>query len=89
MGLDVWFREDVTRILASTHETMAASMQATAPLDAEMAEAYQRGFVDALRAVAIAFGAAKPMGEYPSARNVVDAQVRRPDLWHLETGEWG
>jgi hypothetical protein len=44
MGLDLWFAQDVARILASTHETMAASMRATAPLDAEMAEAYQRGF---------------------------------------------
>jgi hypothetical protein len=48
MGLDLWFAQDVARILASTHETMAASMRATAPLDAEIAEAYQKGFVDAL-----------------------------------------
>ncbi len=58
MGLDLWFREDVARILASTHETMAASMRAAPPLDPETAEAYQRGFQDALRAVGMAFGVA-------------------------------
>ena len=26
MGLDLWFREDVARILASTQETMLATM---------------------------------------------------------------
>ena len=59
-GLDLWFREDVARILASTHETMAASMRASAPLDPKTAGAYQQGFVDALRAVAVAFGVASP-----------------------------
>ena len=61
-GLDLWFREDVARILASTHETMVASMRASAPLDPETAGAYQQGFVDALRAMAVAFGVASPGG---------------------------
>ncbi|MBN1661959.1 MAG: hypothetical protein JXA93_26430 [Anaerolineae bacterium] len=89
MGLDVWFRDDVARILASTHETMAASMRATVPLDAESAEAYQKGFVDALRAVAIAFGVAVPMRESSHARCVAEARVRQSGVRHLETGEWG
>ena len=59
-GLDLWFREDVARILASTHETMAASMRAAPPLNPETAKAYQQGFIDALRAVAVAFGVAAP-----------------------------
>ncbi|MBN1136275.1 MAG: hypothetical protein JXM73_06805 [Anaerolineae bacterium] len=84
MGLDVWFAQDVARILAATHEAMAASMRATAPLDTETAEAYRTGFVDALRAVAIAFGVAVPMRESSRARNVVDAQARQSGLWHLE-----
>jgi hypothetical protein len=60
MGLDLWFQQDVARILASTHEAMAASMRATASLDVEMAEAYRQGFTDALRSVAIAFGVGAP-----------------------------
>jgi hypothetical protein len=59
-GLDLWFADDVKRILASTHETMAASMRAAPPLNPETAEAYQQGFIDALRAVAVAFGVAAP-----------------------------
>ncbi|MBN1137700.1 MAG: hypothetical protein JXM73_14025, partial [Anaerolineae bacterium] len=59
-GLDLWFPDDVKRILASTHETMAASMRAAPPLNPQTAEAYQQGFIDALRAVAVAFGVAAP-----------------------------
>ncbi|MBU0610228.1 MAG: hypothetical protein KKI08_20255, partial [Armatimonadetes bacterium] len=53
--------QDVARILASTHEAMAASMRAAPPLDPEMAGAYQQGFADALRAVGVAFGVALPV----------------------------
>jgi hypothetical protein len=60
MGLDLWFREDVARILASTHETLRASAGAVTPLDEERAGAYQQGFEDALRAVAVAFGVLAP-----------------------------
>ena len=62
MGLDLWFREDVARILAATQETMRASMAATPTHDAEAA-AYQQGFADAVRSMALAFGvAAAPPG---------------------------
>ena len=60
MGLDVWFREDVTRILASVWETQRRGAAAVTPLDVEYAAAYQRGFVDAIRAVAVGFGIAPP-----------------------------
>lgn len=56
MGLDLWFREDVTRILLSAQETLMASREALAPVSVEAADAYQQGFVDALRAVGVAFG---------------------------------
>jgi len=61
-GLDLWFPDDVRRTLcvASTHETMAASMRAAPPLNPETAAAYQQGFQDALRAVGVAFGVALP-----------------------------
>lgn len=60
MPLDLWFREDVTRILASTHETMRASTAGWSHVSPRLATAYQQGFVDALRAVGIAFGVATP-----------------------------
>ena len=64
MGLDLWFREDVVRILASVQETVVASVEGTRMgggeteerREAEVAEAYQQGFADALRVVALAFG---------------------------------
>jgi hypothetical protein len=59
-GLDLGFQEDVARILASTHETMVTSTNAIPTLDPDLAAAYQRGFADALRAVAVAFGVAIP-----------------------------
>ena len=60
MGLDLWFRDDVMRILASAHETMQACTGAVGPISPELSEAYRRGFVDALRVVAVAFGVAAP-----------------------------
>lgn len=60
MGLDLWFQQDVARILASTQETMAATMDAAPALDPEQAEAYRQGFTAAIRAVAVAFGVAGP-----------------------------
>lgn len=60
MGLTVFYQEDVTRILAATLEVQRNSARALAPLDAEAAAAYQRGFVDALLAVAVAFGVRAP-----------------------------
>ncbi len=60
MGLDMWFREDVTRILASTLEVQRNAASAMPALDVEAAAAYQRGFFDALKAVAVGFGIAPP-----------------------------
>jgi len=69
MGLDMWFREDVQRILASTLEVQRNSARSVAALDTEYAVAYQRGFVDALMAVAVAFGIRLP-SQAPRARAV-------------------
>ena len=60
MGLDMWFREDVQRILASVLETQRNAARAMPALDTEHAAAYQRGFFDALKAVAVGFGIAPP-----------------------------
>lgn len=71
MGLDLWFREDVARILASSHETMRSMSDATHTSNSEAAYGYRQGFEDALRAVALAFGVAPPA---PNVR-IIDAQV--------------
>jgi hypothetical protein len=73
MGLDIWFREDVARILAAAHETRHFTAHATPPLDPERAQAYARGFDDALRALAVAFGLAGPTGS-------VDSEAEGPVL---------
>jgi hypothetical protein len=79
MALDLWFQEDVSRILASAHETMRASARALPPLDPELSETYRQGFLDALRAIAIAFGVAVPSepGSIVPGRSihVVDAEI--------------
>lgn len=68
MGLDLWFRQDVARILASTWQTMQVTAEGTrsategrsengmVTLDDRAAGAYLQGFEDALRAVGVAFG---------------------------------
>jgi hypothetical protein len=62
MALDLWFRDDVARILQATHEAMcstAAVVGQGAAGDAggrERAAGYRQGFGAALRAVATAFG---------------------------------
>lgn len=67
MPLDLWFRDDISRILAATHETFRASASfrcdsapAPDPLAAEATLAYHQGFSDALRAIALAFGVGSP-----------------------------
>jgi hypothetical protein len=92
MGLDLWFPEDVTRILAAVQETMRAATDALQCTGAgpaatsEAAGAYQRGFVDALGAVAVAFGvrSARPV---PNTRwtNLLD---ETPSAASLVSGDW-
>jgi hypothetical protein len=60
MALDLWFREDVARILTSTYETMVSTSVAMGAARPELTAAYQQGFSDALRAVGMAFGVAIP-----------------------------
>ena len=84
MGLDLWFREDVARILASAYEVMASSHGARSPAsagDQQLAEAYRQGFVDSLRAVAVAFGVAMPTTAGGSGSN------GRVQSWRLPSGE--
>jgi hypothetical protein len=79
MGLDVWFREDVARILSSIQEAMGTTIEATSPASPEEADAYHRGVVDALRAVGIAFGVAIPrmpgQGRVLQSMRIIDAEL--------------
>jgi hypothetical protein len=86
MGLDLWFREDVARILASTQEALRAVTRATAPLDPEVAEAYRQGFADALQAVGVAFGVAGPAGSGPG-RGVQAAPIVDGKAWRQGPSE--
>jgi hypothetical protein len=95
MALDLWFREDVARILVATQETMRSSVGAVSPVDTEVGAAYQQGFVDALRAVAIAFGVVPLVGAGPApraawARTVYgrDAEVSRPCFGWQDAEVW-
>ena len=65
MALDLWFREDVARLLASAHETMRASTAGWSHVSPRLVTAYQQGFMDALRVVGIAFGVAAPAPPKP------------------------
>ena len=82
MGLDLWFRDDVTRILASAAESGRATTEALALSVPDGAATYQRGYTDALRVVSLAFGLSVPQnhqvraGEWISARPVVEAGYR-------------
>lgn len=76
MGLDMWFREDVQRILASALEVQRNAASAMPALDEKASAAYQRGFVDALKSVAVAFGLAPPTTERLVARRGVDGEWR-------------
>lgn len=55
MGLDLWFRDDVARILDAVAESTGATAAALGG-DPELAAVYQQGVADALRAVALGFG---------------------------------
>jgi len=73
MSLDMWFRDEVIRILASVLEAQRNNAIAITPLDAEYATAYQRGFYDALKAVAVGFGITPPTAERPVPGRQVNA----------------
>jgi hypothetical protein len=59
--MDLWFRDDVARILASVHETMRCTAGSACGDTQEVVAAYQQGFVDALRVMAISFGLVAPL----------------------------
>jgi hypothetical protein len=56
MSLACWFRDDVTRLLAGVTSAAASTSEAFPTTEPQLAEAYRRGFADAIRAVAAGFG---------------------------------
>lgn len=85
MGLDLWFREDVARILAATQETMGATLGAITPSDAGTADAYRQGFEDALRAVGVAFGVMMPLSQvHPHTRRQVGSAQIIEGNWYSQ-----
>ena len=71
MGMDLWFRADVARILQASYEAMC-STAAVAGDDlagSERAAGYRQGFGAALRTVALAFGLTDP-STVPGRRRV-------------------
>jgi len=90
MGLDLWFRQDIARILASTWETMQAAAEGTRPgavaaSDERLAAAYRRGFEDALRAVGVAFGLAEGGNGTQLGRHLPEYPRAAPEY----PGSWG
>ena len=79
MGLDLWFQADVARILVSTQQTMAATMDAAPAHDPAQAAAYRAGFTAAIRAVALAFGVGIPIppGNGSQRPGLMAAEVSR------------
>jgi hypothetical protein len=91
MGLDLWFQEDVARMLASVHETMLASTDAVSDDDLRDTQAYRQGFLDSLRALAVAFGVRLPPSlpsDSPQHLRMLEAEVRRlPSSWEIDA-DW-
>ena len=76
MGLDLWFREDVARILASTWEAMRSAQRMSGHANAD----YQRGVEDTLRAVGLAFGLVQPAGAVRPRRHDWEIEPWSRDL---------
>ena len=64
MGMDLWFRADVARILQASYEAMCSTAAAAGDdlAGSERAAGYRQGFGAALRTVAMAFGLTDPGG---------------------------
>ena len=96
MGLDLWFRADVARILQATHEAMtstAAVMGQGVADDAggrERAAGYRQGFGAALRAVATAFGLTDGApGGVTDRRQLAPLGMIDGEAIHIDSGQTG
>jgi hypothetical protein len=89
MAVDIWFREDVVRILASTQETMVNSVSAVAPIESGVTDAYQQGFDAALLSVGIAFGVCPPQAVRKVERVRPSGTVQTVDVPTSINGSFG
>lgn len=55
MSVDIWFPQDLARVIAAAHEAMRAS---TEDVSSEQMPVYQKGYVDALRVISVSLGLA-------------------------------
>jgi hypothetical protein len=65
MALDLFFKEDIQRVLVAAAANLAATQAANPALDEERADAYRQGFTDALQVAAFYFGVAAPTDSPP------------------------
>lgn len=90
MGLDLWFRADVARILQAAHEAMCSTAAAMGDRGIEdigareRAAGYRQGFGAALRAVSTAFGLTEIDGERGGV--VIDGVARHSNDLRFLTG---
>ena len=79
MSLDVWFQQDIKHTLLAINQTSLDTTVRLATLagDTPELQAYRSGYNDALRAVAIAFGIAKPTAQ----TKTLDMPRRLPRQW--------
>ena len=94
MGLDLWFRADVARILQATNEAMCSTATAMGaglsddPEGRERAAGYRQGFGAALRAVAAGFGLTESApGRMPDRLQPVEPPELMPFGTEID-GEW-
>lgn len=69
MALNMWFQEDVARILSSVAISMSSGLEAGTTDDEARRQAYAKGSSDTLRAVAVAFGIIKPIPDEREGTN--------------------
>ncbi|MBI5879450.1 MAG: hypothetical protein HZB53_17515 [Chloroflexi bacterium] len=60
MSLDVWFRDDIRRVLLALEDASRSAQVHTAVASDAPLDSYRAGYTDAIRAVAVAFGIAEP-----------------------------
>lgn len=91
MSLDVWFQSDIKNTLLAINQTSLDTTVRLATLAGDTAElqAYRAGYNDALRAIAIAFGIARPATHpqplqserRPAHYTAIDVAQRTPRYW--------
>lgn len=88
MALDLWYKEDVARILAGAQEVMTAALGANQASDELQVERYCQGFSDAIRAVAVIFGVAVPTvcrnnGDHEMMNTLDAQQLQGEGMWTI------